>query len=48
MYVKFREEIETMYAPFILGECDEVIEITHQNNKIGLLMVKDKYIICKF
>ena len=44
MYVEFRNEIEQMYAPHILNECDEVIEIMNNTQKVGLLCVKDKYI----
>ena len=44
MYVKFRIEIEEMYAPLVLKECDEVIKIINDNQEVGLLCVKDKYI----
>ena len=44
MYAKFRAEIEEMYAPHILNECDEVVKITYDNQEVGLLCVKDKYI----
>lgn len=44
LYVKFRTEIEAMYAPHVLAECDEVIRIMDKDNVVGLLCVKDKYI----
>ena len=44
MYAKFRAEIEAMYAPLVLKECDEVIKIKYDNQEVGLLCVKDKYI----
>lgn len=44
LYIKFRTEIETMYAPYVLAECDEVISITDNDTIVGLLCVKDKYI----
>lgn len=43
MYMEFRNEIEQMYAPFILKECDEV-PIMYDKKQVGLLLVKDKYI----
>ena len=44
MYVDFRTEIESMYAPHIFKDCTEVISIKENNEEIGLLLVKDKYI----
>lgn len=44
MYTKFRAEIDAMYSPLVLDECDGVIEIMHNTQQIGLLCVKDKYI----
>lgn len=44
LYAKFRTEIETMYAPHVLAECDEVIRIMDKATVVGLLCVKDKYI----
>ncbi len=44
MYAKFRSEIEEMYAPLVLKECDEVIKLNYDNQEVGLLCVKDKYI----
>lgn len=44
MYTQFRAEIDAMYSPLVLDECDEVIEIMHNTQQIGLLCVKDKYI----
>ncbi len=44
MYIDFRKEIETMYAPHIFNDCDEVISIKENDEEIGLLLVKDKYI----
>ena len=44
LYAMFRTEIETMYAPLVLKECDEVIKIIYDNEEVGLLCVKDKYI----
>lgn len=44
LYIKFRMEIETMYAPYVLAECDEVIRIEDNGSVVGLLCVKDKYI----
>lgn len=45
MYViDFRTEIEAMYALHIFKSCDEVISIKENNEEIGLLLVKDKYI----
>lgn len=44
MYINFRNEIESMYAPHIFKSCDEIISIKENNEQIGLLLVKDKYI----
>lgn len=44
LYTKFRTEIEEMYAPYVLKECNEVIKINYDNKEVGLLCVKDKYI----
>lgn len=44
MYVKFRTEIETMYAPHIINEC-QTVRISNDEKEIGILMVKDGYII---
>lgn len=44
LYAIFRTEIEKMYAPLVLKECDEVIKIAYDNQEVGLLCVKDKYI----
>ena len=44
LYVKFRMEIEELYAPYVLNECDEVIKVMNDNQIVGLLCVKDKYI----
>ena len=44
MYTKFRAEIDAMYSPLVINECDEVVEIMHNTQQIGLLCVKDKYI----
>jgi predicted acetyltransferase len=44
MYIDFRKEIETMYAPHIFKSCDEVISIRENNQEIGLLLIKDKYV----
>ena len=44
MYAKFRSEIEEMYAPLVLKECDEVIKLNYDHQEVGLLCVKDKYI----
>lgn len=44
MYMDFRNEIESMYAPHIFKDCDEIISIKENNQEIGLLLLKDKYI----
>lgn len=44
LYAMFRTEIEKMYAPLVLKECDEVIKLNYDNQEVGLLCVKDKYI----
>ena len=44
MYMDFRNEIESMYAPHIFKDCTEIISIKENNQEIGLLLLKDKYI----
>ena len=47
MYMKFRSEVESMYTPHILKQCEEkgqVIRITEGSKKIGLFVVNDGYI----
>ena len=47
LYVQFRTEVETMYAPHVLNELSECIPIQDNNHfrTVGLLMVKDKYVV---
>lgn len=47
MYVKFRTEIESMYAPHILKQC-KVIRIAARGAVIGMLCVNDGYIDCLY
>lgn len=47
MYVKFRTEIDSMYAPHILKEC-QVIRITDGKEEVGILCVNDGYIDCLY
>lgn len=47
MYVKFRTEIDAMYAPEILKEC-QVIKIMDDEKEIGIMCVKDGYIDCLY
>ena len=47
LYAKFRSEIETMYAPYILKECKEkghILSVTEDDKKVGLLVVNDGYV----
>ena len=44
MYIKFRTEIEEMYAPYVLNQCDVIEIFNEKNKKIGILCVDDKYI----
>ncbi len=43
-YVQFRLEIERMYAPYVLNEC-ETIRIEDEKTEIGILLIKDKYVV---
>lgn len=48
MYVKFRTEIDSMYAPKIMELC-EVVRIEDEENKtIGMMCINDKYIDCLY
>lgn len=47
MYSRFRAEIDSMYAPHILKEC-EVIRIADGKTEIGIMCINDGYIDCLY
>ena len=47
MYVKFRTEIDSMYAPEVLKQC-QVIRIADGKTEIGMMCVNDGYIDCLY
>lgn len=47
MYTMFRTEIDSMYAPQVLKQC-QVIRIADGDTEIGMMCVKDGYIDCLY